>query len=785
MPINNLQRGLSHRMGASLLSLMGIAFMIQVSSAAEGGRGQYEPASALVPAGNTCGLHPEGNTDPAETLMVNADEDGVVRFLAVRPTLPDSVARLALDCTDSSGVAQTYSVDLRSEQTFVPRPFNPALTTLELRAPLARDPLSYTQEELIQGEYGVRPDPNLNPDGYERWLASATAPAYRLRSHRIAAAAAGPRQGQIPRPSTQEAEPELAKNIHVGTPIFWTGAIMTGSYKKGSTAAQTYSYIMNEATWNVPNVYPGAYGTGSTAMTIWNGLDNVFQAIVDVTTTSTTASLGIHHQDIASPQKWVHCPAPTPCTNSGNDTAAITFVPKSGDKVYAEEWYCDAVGNLNLTGGYACTMMHDLTQGIYWWCSVNNSSNCASYALPAADLVNGNLGQTAEFIIEYDTANIKNAAAWPDFSPVTMTGAALVVKGSGTSGTGKWVTTATSNTTPCSESKPCADPYVYLQPDATQGFPRGNGHLEITFPKGGIKWNEVLTNVYNWNGKNFYSYAPGCATSIGVGPKTKGRANGTPWIVSCPAFYGGEDFADGNQSVWQLQNGGSWAKKQADVATQVALAPEGNAWAINKKGDVLFWAGKAFASLGAPVNGTSDGVCARSIGVGPNSGFLTSGTPWIVGCHAGKTGNFSVYELQTGGTSSFHLSSWVKMQDDVAMQIAVSPEGVPWIVDQSGQVLYWNGKKFVASSGAPCAISIGVGPNSFGLTNGTPWIVGCKPASDGNFNVSQMQTGGSWVTMQSDAGTAVAVSPDKGIAWILSGPSSGSPPAAQAGSRWP
>jgi hypothetical protein len=38
-----------------------------------------------------------------------------------------------------------------------------------------------------------------------------------------------------------------------------------------------------------------------------------------------------------------------------------------------------------------------------------------------------------------------------------------------------------------------------------------------------------------------------------------------------------------------------------------------------------------------------------------------------------------------------------------------------------------------------CATSIGVGPDSRGLTDGTPWIVGCNAAADGNFSVYQLQ----------------------------------------------
>jgi hypothetical protein len=760
--------------GTCLLAGMSIPGRAQPASAAAPGSGdQFEPASALVPAGNTCAIHPEGNSDPGQTLTVRSDEDGVIRFLAARPRLPGSVERLALDCTDSTGVAQTYSVDLRSEDAFAPRPFNPSLTTLAFRPALTGDPLSYTQQELIHAGYGPRPDPNQNPDGYKRWLAAASTPVYKLRTHRTWPSVASVRRQPIPRRTAHPLEPEIASNIHLGSPFFWTGAIMTGSYSVGTTAAQTYSYVENEASFTVPTVYKGAYNTGTTQMSIWNGLDNglggpgLLQAVTWLYATPSTASFSIHHQEFSP---WT----------AGNDNADITFTPKSGDSIYAVEWYCDAKGNLNLSGGYACTLMVDETQGISWDCSQAGSSDCPSYTLKSADLANGVLGETAQFIIEYDTGSTAGPGHWPDFSPVTMSGSAFVVKGNGTSGTGQWVTTTGSGTSPCSNSSPCPDPYVLLQPDPTQGFPRGNGHLLIIVPNGGVKWEEVMTNVYDWNGTNFNSFSPGCATSVAVGPNSHGLTNGTPWIVSCASYLGGEDFTDGNQSVWQMQDDGYWVKMEKDAATAVAVSPEGKAWAIDAKGEVLYWDGSAFTVLSAP-----GGVCARAIAVGPSSGSLTNGTPWIVGCSQDTAGNSSVYQLQTSGSSGFVLMSWVKMQGNVAMQIAVSPEGIPWAINASGQVLYWNGTKFVASAGAPCAISIGVGPNSFGLTNGTPWIVGCTAHPDTNFDVYQMQTGATWVKMQADVGYLTAVSPDAGIPWVISGASSGAPPTAQAGSRWP
>jgi hypothetical protein len=232
-----------------------------------------------------------------------------------------------------------------------------------------------------------------------------------------------------------------------------------------------------------------------------------------------------------------------------------------------------------------------------------------------------------------------------------------------------------------------------------------------------------------------------------VGPNSRGLTNGTPWTTGCSA-----DSA-GNRSIYQMQTGGAWVKMQDDVATQVAVAPEGIAWAIAANGDILYWNGSKFVANAA-------GGCATSIGVGPNSRGLTNGTPWITGCSADSAGNRSIYQMQTGG-------AWVKMQNNVAKQVAVSPEGIAWAIAANGDILYWNGSKFVVNAAGGCATSIGVGPNSSSLANGTPWIAGCGTTADGNHGVYQMQTGGAWVKMQDDVGTHIAVSP-AGNAWAIS-----------------
>ncbi len=720
------------------------------SQAAQPGRqAQFEPASVEVPAGNDCVIHPKDNRDPSQSIPVRSNADGVARFLAVRPTLPNSVAELVLDCTDSHGYANTFLVDLRSEETFAERPFDPSRANLALRPGLNGDPLSFTQDQLVEAGYGLRPDPTEDPDGYQTWLAAASAPAYKLR--------AAPRAsltplsaGQMPSVGIPEESPDSIEQgtVSLSPQNYWTGAILYGSYKKNATLSTTYSYVKNQANFVVPKITPNIFATKTTALTIWNGLDNVFQAIVDVVASPTVGSLGIHRQN------FYH-----DLPKGSIDEQGVDFTPHSGDEIFVEEWYCDSKGHVKMAGGYGCSIMIDKTQNIEWECDQSSSTECQSYPIEAKFLTNGVLGQTAEFIIEDDTAETNGNCPsktncydeWVDISPVTMTGSALVVQG--TSQTGKTVTTST-------------DPKVSLWTDNTTSAPFifGDRHFLITLPTGAVKWSGLTTNTYYWDGSNFDNASTpqtsttarpgviyGCASWIAVGPNSRGLTRGTPWTTGCTAA------ADGNYDVYQMQTGGAWVRMQSDIATEVAVSVEGDVWAINAKGNIFYWNGSKFVA-------NPTGGCATTIAVGPNSRGLTKGTPWITGCHADTDKNYGVYQMQTSG-------KWVEMQSDVATRLAVSPEGNAWALNSKGQILYWNGSKFVVNAAGGCAINIGVGPDSRGLTNGTPWTVGCtpKPGPFGNFDVYQMQTGGKWVLMQSYAGVGIAVSPE-GNAWTITWP---------------
>jgi hypothetical protein len=358
-----------------------------------GVRKEYVPATAVVSPGSRCAIHPEGNTSPSETLSVVADDVGVARFLAVRPETANAVGRLALDCLDGQGKSATYSVDLRSEATFASRAASPS--SRHHLVPLAGDPLARSQAELLRAGYGLRPDPAKSPQAYARWLAAVT------RSGRTPSSGAvgenEPVRDDVSiagdgvfRPANGPSSPPGHFGYESGTPDFiGLGAVMTGAP----------DYVQTSVEFTVPTALLSDFE--DTDMFIWSGLGGLvpsgnggvylsegngymIQAGVNLQTTSTMAYYSVY----------------SACC--GIDVAPVLSpysFPLPGDRMFSETWYCDADGNWNLHGGYACNYIMDATSGDYQSCSyaADDGFNCPSLPIPA--VADSAPGTSAELMV--------------------------------------------------------------------------------------------------------------------------------------------------------------------------------------------------------------------------------------------------------------------------------------------------------------------------------------------------------------------------------------------------
>ncbi|MGA7830603.1 MAG: hypothetical protein WCA21_06570 [Terracidiphilus sp.] len=432
---------------------------------------RFEAASITAPAGSLCTILPEGDRDPQHGIRIHVDADGVARFQAVRPTRPGAIERLTMNCTDVDRVTHSYTVDLRSAATFAAHPFDARQANLEVRPPLKGDPLNYTVKELIAKGYGLRPSPKGNPTVYAQWLQAASIPVYKV-GRPARNLSSSPRVIVRAPDKVEKALPGARAGASVGSascgslgsnqyPCYWTGVVLKGSHDA------THNYLANYAVLTVPALTPGGFGTSDALMSIWAGLDNVFQPIVWAQSSPSSASYNIEDELVDG--------------NVARRNPGVS--PSAGDSILLQEWYCDAAGNPNLNGGYGCTHVTDTTIGLVWDCTNANDSNCSSIQIPSGFKV----GRTAEYVIENDTAQIGSTQQWPDFSstPVQVIGGAVVVAGDGTgtdfSDPGLWINMYD-------------DPNEMILADWPAGpASTGNSHVAVTlsYDYSGVKWTNV------------------------------------------------------------------------------------------------------------------------------------------------------------------------------------------------------------------------------------------------------------------------------------------------------
>jgi len=164
-----------------------------------------------------------------------------------------------------------------------------------------------------------------------------------------------------------------------------------------------------------------------------------------------------------------------------------------------------------------------------------------------------------------------------------------------------------------------------------------------------------------------------------------------------------------------------------------------------------WWARYQFAkgNSGHKTNGfrpIAAGGCVMDLATG-------GGVTWALGCQADARGDYQLFRT-TG-------SSWQFMGNGAGKQIAVSPEGTPWVIDHAGTVKKWNGASFVAVSIGGCATSIGVGAKD------NVWITGCSASADHSiYHLAGNPWGrASWRLMPGAA--IIAKVSENGVPWVV------------------
>jgi hypothetical protein len=208
----------------------------------------------------------------------------------------------------------------------------------------------------------------------------------------------------------------------------------------------------------------------------------------------------------------------------------------------------------------------------------------------------------------------------------------------------------------------CSEGSIHRWNIKMQNFDRMDGVAQrIAVEPGGRPWvvNDEgkiykRTGETDWkkSGGNHWEPVEGCAKDIGI------DQSGEVWIIACT---GGTGL--GNFGLRHGKGDGKWTPVSGG-GLRISAAPDGTPWLVNGDGNIYR---RSNDQWGDPLPG-----CARDIAAyGRNSA-------WAVGCS--KTGaNYSIHRWDEGN------KKWI-LYDGVAAQIAVEPNGRPWIVTRNGAI---------------------------------------------------------------------------------------------------
>lgn len=247
---------------------------------------------------------------------------------------------------------------------------------------------------------------------------------------------------------------------------------------------------------------------------------------------------------------------------------------------------------------------------------------------------------------------------------------------------------------------------------------------------------------------------PGSARDIAIG------GSGSVWIISTTST------GNGNFAVQKRVGDNFEAPVDGGGGVRIAVGPGNRPWVLDSGGGI--WRRSSTSTTSGSWGNSPLPGCATDIG----GTSLNGGAIWIIGCTA-VTGGHRIFKWDEAS------GSFLQANNGAAWRIAVNNEGIPWVVDNGGNI-YWRSLNGDPSNRHDAgtwtktrdglAADIGVGPMDY------PWIIGTHSGSGGSVFVWNNQDLGGGDPPAPDVegwlqvpGVATAVAVDSlGRPWVVS-----------------
>ena len=243
----------------------------------------------------------------------------------------------------------------------------------------------------------------------------------------------------------------------------------------------------------------------------------------------------------------------------------------------------------------------------------------------------------------------------------------------------------------------------------------------------------IYLNSCKKNNTQPYYTIPGKITNI------LGKASDIAIGADSSVFVIGTDSVSptGGNSISKLVNG-TLQKMPFSAGIRIAVSPQGIPWVVNKSNLFYKYAGYYWTPL--PGSGTD-------IGIGADGSVFAIGDILV-----SSTGGYNVMKWNGFG--------WDQIPNGAGIRIAVSPQGIPWIVDKSNNVFKYDGISTWKIVPGVKAIDIGIGGD------GSVFVTGISVSGNLITYPIYKYVNNSWVTVKDVKGTNIAVSPKGFPFWV-------------------